>query len=81
MIRGQDDVRSVYFVIIGWGEKRKEKDKKQTYNIAADVCKCWENPLLPFAGPKQSLCWCVKGPTDSFLLSVGRFPQPSVTCL
>lgn len=24
MIRGQDDVRSVYFVIIGWGEGEKE---------------------------------------------------------
>lgn len=31
MIRGQDDVRSVYFVIIGWGRGKKTKSKPTTW--------------------------------------------------
>lgn len=30
MIRGQDDVRSVYFVIIGWGRGKKRRKKTKS---------------------------------------------------
>lgn len=30
MIRGQDDVRSVYFVIIGWGRGKKGRAKTKS---------------------------------------------------
>lgn len=33
MIRGQDDVRSVYFVIIGWGRGEKTEGKRLKANL------------------------------------------------
>lgn len=46
--------------------------------MADDVCKCWENPLLTFTGPKQSLCCSglVCEGTDGQLFTVcGSFPS------
>lgn len=46
--------------------------------MADNVCKCWENPLLTFAGPKQSLCCSglVCEGTDGQLFTVcGSFPS------